>query len=373
MKVVENQWPPFDNAGLQPPHSNTATVTPIDKINEALQAPQGKSFFYPATLFSNLSKEELQVAEDLLIEAVERHQDVRAAMTLGAMGCKRAAAALRALSKDPREVVSRFGTLALAGSLGDRSILKVKGDGSAADLVAIGLAGDTWSQAGREVLFQGLQSTDSLARFSAADGLYKMMGWTEHQHLKDGEFSFICPLTVALNHVGCEMELLYEPARRMIEMWCVYSDFTESDEELGIHITWDETPEVREVIFAAGQQKKERRDGVEQMLEGLEEVVRRQLFETLLSQLSPEMRYVGAPATLLALADSESQRNTLDVVLQATLGAYSVKEQRSLNSRRERHRLRMEKKLLEDAQRHAFEAEVSRVLELLGTLQPPQQ
>ena len=335
----------------------------LKRVQDALSNPEVGGVYYPADLFTGLSDTDRVTAEEMLIEAVELRGDVKAAMTLGALGCTRAVPALKTLSKSPLESTRRFAVLALAKATGSLRNMEVHGDGSSADLFTLAaVEGD--SEDAIALLLQGLRSQDYLARSSACERLYKALGWRD---LKGGGDlgSPLSDLTIAKLHVASELESLVEPAREKIEIWVAFENYLETSGQITFEVEWNESEEILKVIRDARNQMTEVNPGAISRLARLDEGSRERIFELFLGQLGPRFRRVGAPASLVAVADTPfKQRRALGMLREAK-GALTKRERLLLDSE---FRAAFEADILHDQVKLAFDEEVSKAIKVLESL-----
>ena len=266
---------------------------------------------YAVDVVEGLSPLEKGQAVQALLERVEVHQDIRAALSLSALGVVVAAPAIEVLMK------RRVGDADRAMLAGALATLEPESPSAIADLVVAlttSVSRVARLQAARsleahpcpaaqQALVSALSDEDRLVRAAAVHALVAHAGYLDFLDPKDEAREIRSPLNVLKLRILCSLETVAGPARRrLIKM--VTSTGTNA-EELGIPYV-PSNPPVDDRAIGRNVAKRSEPLDIPRLL-ALRGHDRSWVESLLLIRLAPTKSDVRAPAALLSLGVAEAQ------------------------------------------------------------------
>lgn len=298
---------------------------PSQEFQEIIGNCNDRELGYPQELMSPKGSAAREAEIDLLIEAVEESDDVRAAMTLGTLGRVEAEQQVAALLERCSDTTNRVLLgVALFDMMGEGHHLNPQLTASTATLFTINRLKGLSDQESIQKTITCLNAPDKSVRFAAFEALLEQLGLSQDEDRRRlGQAFVLMPLHILKGQVHSSLPSLREPAIERMKLIAATEGWAMSQEELGLvaDIIPNEDLNKRLELMVRGEESFS-----EENLAALPDAVRSGLRLFALNECSPDDRNPAAPRIAALLSRTPDERAETRMVLEATRSASSEKE-----------------------------------------------
>ena len=317
------------------------------KLKRLAEAVSLGELTYPLNMLSPKGNPDFASDVEMLTNAVELDDNMRAAMTLAAIGATSATEAIAELRKRSDSTTDQILLgVALFDLTGSADFISTAPGHTTANLFAIERLKRTPDTKSTEKMMACLDDKNRTVRFAAIQGIIHQQDWEKHLRLDElGQCSVLTPLHILRGRVRSSLPELRDSALLKLRVLTAIEGWAASPEELGLTSTLQPDEELADKLMAFVIKRDTFSDDE---LRELPEDVRVALQAFALNLTCPEKRNPLSPRVAALLSRSHEEREECRLVLKATRDALSDDEKTEQRLREDRTEITRRKRGVRD-------------------------